>query len=108
MNANKQDIYTNKQQEIAELAKALSNPARIAILEYIIASDSCICGEIVDEIGLAQATISQHLKALKKVGIIKGNIAGTKTCYCIDDKRWTEIQNTLSSFFKNYPVLKCC
>ena len=108
MDVNKKDIFNDKQQEIAELAKALSNPVRIAILEYIIASESCICGEIVSEIGLAQATISQHLKALKKVGIIQGNISGTKTCYCINDKRWTEIQEILASFFKNYPVLKCC
>jgi len=108
MDVNKKDIFNDKQQEIAELAKALSNPVRIAILEYIIASESCICGDIVSEIGLAQATISQHLKALKKVGIIQGNISGTKTCYCINHMRWSEIQDKLTSFFKTYPVLKCC
>jgi predicted transcriptional regulator len=108
MNSIKKEVFSQQQQEIAELAKALANPVRVAILEYIIASESCICGEIVNEIGLAQATISQHLKALKQVGIIQGNISGTKTCYCINDKRWREIQEKLASFFKNYPVLKCC
>jgi ArsR family transcriptional regulator len=108
MGINKKDIFNQNQLEIALLSKALSHPARIAILEYIMASESCICGEIVNEIGLAQATISQHLKELKKIGIIKGNISGTKTCYCINEERWIEIQNKLSSFFKNYPILKCC
>jgi len=98
------DNFTENQFEIAELAKALSNPARIAILEYIIQSESCICGQIVNEIGLAQATISQHLKALKKIGIIQGNISGTKTCYCINEDRWTEIQDKLANFFKTYPI----
>jgi len=108
MESNRKDNFTENQFEIAELAKALSNPARIAILEFLIKSESCICGEIVNEIGLAQATISQHLKALKKIGIIQGNISGTKTCYCINEERWTEIQEKLSNFFKTYPVLKCC
>ena len=108
MGTTKKDTFNVDQLEIAQLAKALSHPARIAILDYIIASKACICGEIVDEIGLAQATISQHLKELKKIGIIKGDISGTKTCYCINDERWCEIQEKLTSFFKNYPILKCC
>lgn len=108
MGTDKKDSFNKNQLEIAQLSKALSHPARIAILEYIIATESCICGEIVDEIGLAQATISQHLKELKKVGIIQGNISGTKTCYCINEERWVEIQDKLASFFKNYPILKCC
>lgn len=108
MGLNKKDIFNQKQLEIAQLSKALSHPARIAILEYIMKSESCICGEIVDEIGLAQATISQHLKALKKIGIIKGNITGTKTCYCINENKWIEIQDKLASFFNTYPILKCC
>ena len=108
MGSIKNDIFNEKQVEIAGLAIALSNPARIAILEYIMKSDSCICGEIVNEVGLAQATISQHLKELKKIGIIQGNISGTKTCYCIDEVKWNEIQEKLMSFFKTYPILKCC
>ncbi len=108
MESNRKGNFTESQLEIAELAKALSNPARIAILEYLIQSKSCICGEIVDEIGLAQATISQHLKALKKIGIIQGDISGTKTCYCINEERWSEIQEKLANFFKTFPILKCC
>jgi len=104
MESNIKNKFTENQLEIAELSKALSNPSRIAILEYLIASKSCICGEIVNEIGLAQATISQHLKELKKIGIIQGNISGTKTCYCINEDRWIEIQNKLANFFKTYPI----
>jgi predicted transcriptional regulator len=108
MGGNKKDNFTENQLEIAEFAKALSSPARIAILEYLIQSESCICGEIVNEIGLAQATISQHLKALKNIGIIQGDISGTKTCYCINEAKWTEIQEKISVFFKMYPILKRC
>jgi DNA-binding transcriptional ArsR family regulator len=108
MGSHKKDNFTENQFEIAEFAKALSNPARIAILDYLIQTESCICGDIVNEIGLAQATISQHLKALKNIGIIKGNISGTKTCYCINEDKWNEIQEKMSVFFKTFPILKCC
>jgi len=108
MGSDKKDKFTTQQQEIAMLTKALGNPARIAILEFIINSKSCICGDIVNEVGLAQATISQHLKELKKVGIIQGQISGTKTCYCINEDKWAEIQQKLTSFFKTYPITKCC
>ncbi|UAY53691.1 metalloregulator ArsR/SmtB family transcription factor [Ferruginibacter albus] len=86
MGATKTDHFTDKQNAIATLAKALGHPARIAIMEYLMKVESCICGDIVSELPLAQPTISQHLKELKNAGLIKGNIEGTSVCYCIDEK----------------------
>jgi len=84
MGATKTDHFTDRQNQLATLAKALGHPARIAILDYLLKVDSCICGDIVNELPLAQPTISQHLKELKNAGLIKGNIDGTAICYCID------------------------
>ena len=86
MGATKTDHFTKKQNQIATMAKALGHPARIAIIEYLLKVNTCICGDIVNEIPLAQPTISQHLKELKNAGIIKGSISGTAICYCIDEK----------------------
>jgi DNA-binding transcriptional ArsR family regulator len=97
MGATKTDNYTDEQNKIALLLKALGHPARIAIIEYLIKVNSCICGDIVNEIKLAQPTISQHLKELKNVGIIKGSIEGTAICYCIDETVWNQIQ----AYFEN-------
>ena len=84
MGATKTDHFTAQQNELAMLAKALGHPARIAILEYLMRVDTCICGDIVNELPLAQPTVSQHLKELKNAGLIKGNIEGTAICYCIN------------------------
>jgi DNA-binding transcriptional ArsR family regulator len=97
MGATKTDHFTEKQNQIAIIAKALGHPARIAIIDYLLKVDTCICGDIVNEIPLAQPTISQHLKELKNAGLIKGNIAGTAICYCIDDKAL----QTFLKYFKN-------
>jgi ArsR family transcriptional regulator len=86
MGASKTEQFTVKQNQIAIIAKALGHPARIAILDYLLKVDACICGDIVNEIQLAQPTISQHLKELKNAGIIKGSISGTAICYCVDEK----------------------
>ncbi|MES2544239.1 MAG: metalloregulator ArsR/SmtB family transcription factor [Bacteroidota bacterium] len=96
MGATKTDHFTDYQNEIAILAKALGHPARVAILEYLIKVDSCICGDIVNELPLAQPTISQHLKELKNAGFIKGTIEGNAICYCIEEKAFGILQN----FFK--------
>lgn len=93
MGITKTENFTDKQNSIAAIAKALGHPARIAILEYLIKVDKCICGDIVDELPLAQPTISQHLKELKNAGLIKGNIEGNTICYCIDKKNFLKIQN---------------
>src|SRR5690606_30467369 len=86
MGATKTDHFTDQQNQIATIAKALGHPARIAIIEYLMKVNTCICGDIVNELPLAQPTVSQHLKELKNAGLIKGNIEGNAICYCIDEK----------------------
>jgi len=97
MGITKQDIFTNKQNKIATIAKALSHPARVAILEHIISTDSCICSNLVDKIDLSQATISQHLKVLKESWLIKWNLTWISMCYCMDYKQL----NIFKEFLKN-------
>ncbi|MEI2757773.1 MAG: metalloregulator ArsR/SmtB family transcription factor [Chitinophagaceae bacterium] len=92
MGATKTEHFTDKQNTIATLAKALGHPARIAIVEYLIKVDTCICGDIVNELPLAQPTVSQHLKELKNAGLIKGEIEGNTICYCIDEKAIEKLQ----------------
>jgi len=99
MGITKSEIFTEKQNHLAGIAKVLGHPARIAILEQILKTEGCICGDLVDEIGLAQPTISQHLRELKSVGLIKGNVEGTKVCYCINETVWSDVQILLSNFF---------
>jgi DNA-binding transcriptional ArsR family regulator len=82
----KTEEFTSKQNKAAIMLKALGHPARVAIVEYLIKCDSCVCGDIVDRLPLAQATVSQHLKALKEAGVIQGTVEGTSVCYCIDGK----------------------
>ena len=89
--------------------KALAHPARIAIIQQLLKTNACICGDLVDELGLAQATISQHLKELKNAGLIQGNIEGTSVCYCIDPKVWKQFKNELEAFFVPYESKdNCC
>jgi len=85
MGASKTEHFTEQQNAIATMAKALGHPARIAIIEYLMRVDACICGDIVNELPLAQPTVSQHLKELKNAGLIKGNVEGNAICYCIDE-----------------------
>jgi len=106
MGTTKTELFTNKQKRIADLTKALGHPARIAILMHLFKINSCVCRDIVEEIPLAQSTISQHLKALKKVGIIHGEVEGTKTCYCINPKVWQEMKGILGQFFGSFT--NCC
>ena len=86
MGATKTDHFSDKQNEISTLAKAFGHPARVAIMDYLLKVDTCICGDIVNELPLAQPTVSQHLKELKNAGLIKGDIEGNTICYCIDEK----------------------
>jgi len=110
MGISKTNLFTDKQNEFAQLAKVFGHPARLAILDYLLRSNSCICGDLVTELGLAQATISQHLKELKKLEIIKGNIEGSAVCYCINEKRWQEVEKLFLEFFSRYPINQdnCC
>lgn len=99
MGLTKTEIFTEEQNKLAVMLKAIAHPARIAILQQIIKANACICGDLVDELGLAQATISQHLKELKNAGIIQGTIDGVSVCYCIDPKTWESLGNELNLFF---------
>jgi predicted transcriptional regulator len=109
MGATKTDLFTRKQNEMAAMAKAIAHPARIAILQHLLKANACICGDLVDELGLAQATISQHLKELKNVGLIQGNIEATSVCYCIDPKVWNNYKDMFAGFFVPAGVnTKCC
>ena len=92
MGATKTEHFNTRQNAIALLTKALGHPARIAIMEYLMKVDTCICGDIVNELPLAQPTISQHLKELKNAGLIKGNVEGNAICYCIDEKAISKLQ----------------
>ncbi len=97
MGATKTENFTGKQNSIATMIKALGHPARIAIIEYLVKVDTCICGDIVNELPLAQPTISQHLKELKNAGLIKGNVEGNSICYCIDEKAIDKLQKYFST-----------
>lgn len=109
MGASKTDLFTKQQNELAIMAKAIAHPARIAILQYLVKKNACVCGDIVDEIGLAQATVSQHLKELKNAGIVQGTIEGVSTCYCIDPKVWNQYRGLFSGFFKEVDLkANCC
>ena len=109
MGASKTELFTKKQNELAAMAKAIAHPARIAILQKLVKANACICGDLVDELGLAQATISQHLKELKQAGLIQGSIEGTSVCYCINPKVWEQYRELFVSFFKELtPITKCC
>ena len=108
MGLTKIEHYTVEQNELAILAKALGHPARIAILKHLINIDQCICGDLVEELPLSHATVSQHLKALKEAKLIKGNIEGTSMCYCIDAKNWKHAKEILSQMFDSYSDVNCC
>ena len=107
MGASKSEFFSVEQNEMANLFKAMSHPARVAIVNYLLSVDACICGDIVNELPLAQPTISQHLKELKNANIIKGTIEGTAICYCINVETIQNIETYFSSItiqLKN----KCC
>lgn len=107
MGVTKTEIFTEEQNSLAVMLKALAHPARIAILQQIINVNACICGDLVDELGLAQPTISQHLKELKNVGLIQGTIEGVSVCYCINPAVWDELKDQLGLFFNSYNPA-CC
>ena len=109
MGLTKSEIFTDEQNRLASLFKVLGHPARVAILQYIINQKACICNDLVDELGLAQSTISQHLKELKSIGIIQGTIEGKSVCYCIDEKLWKQMQGEFNGFFdQEVKVTDCC
>lgn len=108
MGLTKTEIFSKEQNKLAQMMKALAHPARIAILQHLVKQQACVCGDLVEELGLAQATISQHLKELKTAGLITGNIEGTSVCYCIDAKAWEQCRLTFDAFFVAYDQAKAC
>ena len=104
--------FAQDEQQIAAMAKALSHPARIAILKLLAAKQDCMCGDIVEELPLAQSTVSQHLKQLKDAGLIKGEIDGPKVCYCIDYKALAQFKTNLDRTFAQIDSIRvasgCC
>lgn len=110
MGATKTDHFTDKQNVMATLFKALGHPARVAIIEYLMKVDTCICGDIVNELPLAQPTVSQHLKELKNASLIKGNIEGNAICYCINEKAIERLQNYFTNVTMKLTSKKtnCC
>ena len=109
MGLSKAAEFTVKENRLAAIAKALGHPARIAIIQLLLKRETCICGDIVDELPLSQSTVSQHLKELKSAGLIKGDIDGISVCYCIDKKMWKEAKLLLGGLL-NTEVLdnNCC
>lgn len=107
MGASKSDFFSEEQNELASLFKALSHPARVAIIEYLLKVDTCICGDIVNELPLAQPTVSQHLKELKNANIIKGSVEGTSICYCINPDTLMKFENYFF-LIKKQLQSKCC
>lgn len=110
MAITKAKLFNDKQVKTAEFAKALGHPARIAILEILAQRDTCICGDITDQLPLAQSTVSQHLKALKSAGVIKGEIDGVRTCYCLNHENLSEFKHLLKDLLDELPdeSSNCC
>lgn len=110
MGLAKTEMFTDKQNEIARFAKVFGHPARVAILQHLFKIDACVCGDLVNEIGLAQPTISQHLKELKILGLIKGNVEGTSVCYCIHKENWLAMKSVMIEFLDQDLIVKenCC
>ncbi|MBD2705774.1 winged helix-turn-helix transcriptional regulator [Spirosoma sp. BT702] len=108
MGVTKSEIFTEEQNRIADLAKAFAHPARVAILQLLAQKKACVCGDLVDELSLAQATVSQHLKELKRIGIIHGEINPPRVCYCINEVVWNEARETFGSLFDTFVGASIC
>jgi predicted transcriptional regulator len=108
MGITKSELFKKRQNRIAVLAKAFDHPARVAIIEYLLSNQTCICNDLVNVMPLSQSTITQHLKELKQIGIIKGEVEGPKVNYCIDDKVWEEARDVFINLFSRFVSKNCC
>ncbi|MBT8230731.1 MAG: metalloregulator ArsR/SmtB family transcription factor [Bacteroidia bacterium] len=106
MGASKTELFSEYHNRLAGMAKALAHPARIAILELLVKKGTCVCGDLVDELPLSQATVSQHLKAMKNAGILKGEVYGPYRCYCVDMKQCNNLRNSIEQLFSKLDT--CC
>jgi len=108
MGITKTESFTQSQNRIAELAKAFAHPARVAIIEHLLREKTCICNDLVEVLPLSQATVSQHLQELKRIGIIRGEVNPPKVCYCIDEEVWQELVTTFQEIFVSFSASKHC
>ena len=109
MGISKVKAFNDQQNKIAQNAKALGHPARVAIIEFLLKHESCFCGELVEELPLSQSTISQHLRELKNAGIIKGEIEGPRIGYCINEEAWEEARDMMINLYTSFtPRKNCC
>jgi DNA-binding transcriptional ArsR family regulator len=109
MGSMKAERFTQEQRALSSVLKALAHPARIAILEHLIEANACVCGDLVEALPLAQSTVSQHLKELKRAGLIKGRVEGTSVCYCIDAEAWQATGHLVQDLFdRPAKPLSCC
>lgn len=108
MGLSKTEVFTDKENRIADLAKAFAHPARVAILRLLAQKKACVCGDLVDELPLSQATVSQHLKELKRIGIIQGSIEPPRVCYCINQVVWEEAEEAFGTVFGLLVKTSCC
>lgn len=108
MGATKTAGFTDQQNQLADYAKAFAHPARIAILQFLIQRNACVCGDIVDELPLSQSTVSQHLKELKRIGVVQGIIKGSRVCYCIDPAVWQRMKTMLGELLTSFKSKSCC
>lgn len=109
MGITKAELFTERQNRLATLAKAIGHPARVAIIEYLLEHETCICNDLVLELPLSQSTITQHLRELKQIGIIKGEVEGPKVNYCIDDEVWNEAKDIFNNLFgRKISKKNCC
>lgn len=108
MGITKSELFKKRQNKVANLAKAFDHPARVAIIEYLLSNQTCICNDLVNELPLSQSTITQHLKELKRIGIIKGEVEGPKVNYCIDEQVWEEAKDIFVNLFTRYVKKNDC
>ncbi len=102
MGLTKFQLFDEAQNQISEFAKALAHPARVAIIQELLRQKTCICGDLADVLPLSQSTISQHLKELKRTGIVRGEVDGPRVCYCIDQENWNKASLILGELFSAY------
>ena len=108
MGITKIEGFSEKTTQMAEMLKAIGHPARLSILEFLVRTPSCICGDIVEELPLAQSTVSRHLSELKRVGLIKGEINGSACCYCLDEEKWNEVIELFTGLKEEMTATACC
>jgi len=108
MGVSKTELFNEEQNAIAQMAKVLAHPARVAIVQHLIKLNACVNGDFVKELGLAQPTVSQHLRELKETGLLKGSVEGKRVNYCIDKEQWDVFAKQFDAFFASINKINSC